>query len=100
MGWAANHIAQLCKGNTVTFRPRDDSLTGRITAGQLCTVGPVDPAAIEIGDIVLCRVKKFEFLHLVQAIHEDRFQIANNHGVVDGWISGENVFGRCINIED
>ncbi len=100
MGWAANHIAQLCKGGTVSFRPRDVTMTGKIAAGQLCTITPVDPAAVEIGDIVLCRVKGTEFLHLVKDIHEDRFQISDSRGQVNGWTTGDEIFGRCTKIED
>ena len=100
MGWAANHIGQLCKGSTVSFRPRDNSMAGKIESGQLCTVAPVDPAALEIGDIVLCRVKGSEYLHLVKAIEDDRFQIGNNRGLIDGWISGSMIYGRCIKIEN
>ncbi len=99
MGWAANHIAQLCKGNTVAFRPRDPSMVGRIPAGQKCTIAPVDPAALEIGDIVLCRVKGAEFLHVVKGIDGDLFQIADCKGGVKGWSTGDDIFGRCIKME-
>jgi hypothetical protein len=33
-------------------------MRGRIESGQLCTVVPVDPANLEVGDIVLCKVKR------------------------------------------
>jgi hypothetical protein len=33
-------------------------MTGRIESGQLCTVVPIDPAMLRVGDIVLCRVSR------------------------------------------
>lgn len=99
MGWATAYIEQLKAGETVSFRPRGNSMTGKIESGQLCTVVPVDPVALAIGDIVLCKVGRSEYLHLVKAIDGERFQIGNNRGRINGWITGEAIFGRCIRIE-
>ena len=66
---------------------------------QLCTVEPVDPANIRPNDIVLCKVKGKEYLHLVKAIQGVRFQIGNNRGFINGWITGGAIFGRCIKVE-
>ena len=49
---------------------------GRIESGQLRTVAPVDPVTIEVGDIVLCRVRGNEYLHIVKAIQDSRYQTA------------------------
>jgi hypothetical protein len=38
MGWASQYIDQLNSGNTVSFRPRGSSMSGKIESGQLCTV--------------------------------------------------------------
>jgi hypothetical protein len=55
MGWASAYIQRLRDGETVRFRPRGASMTGRIRSGQLCTVAPVDHSKIRVGDIVLCK---------------------------------------------
>lgn len=100
MGWASGHIEILLAGETVSFRPRGNSMAGKIESGQLCTVAPIDPASLKVGDIVLCKVRGKEYLHLVKAIHGQRFQIGNNRGHINGWISGTAIFGRCIRVED
>ena len=100
MGWAANHIAKLKNGETVSFRPRGNSMSGKIESGQLCTVEPVDPKGVKVGDIVLCKVNGSEYLHLVKAIQGPRFQIGNHRGRINGWISANSIFGRCVKIED
>jgi hypothetical protein len=47
-------------------------MRGRIESGQLCTVAPIDPARLAVGDIVLCRVRGNDYLHIVKAIQDNR----------------------------
>jgi hypothetical protein len=100
MGWAAGHIQMLKEGETVSFRPRGNSMAGKIESGQLCTVVPVDPATLVVGDIVLCKVNGYDYLHLIKAIQGSRFQIGNNRGRINGWISANAIFGKCIAVEE
>lgn len=75
-------------------------MTGRIESGQLCTVEPVmDVASLRVDDIVLCKVKGAEYLHLIKAIQDRRFQIGNNRGYINGWIGPHSIFGRCVKVE-
>ena len=99
MGWAEHYIAKLKSGETVSFRPRGGSMTGKIESGQLCTVAPVDTETLAVGDIVLCRVGRSEYLHLVKAIRPGQFQIGNNRGFINGWVATANIYGKCIRVE-
>jgi hypothetical protein len=99
VGWATEYIARLQRGETVAFRPRGHSMRGKIESGQLCTVAPVDPATLQVGDIVLCKVGGRQYLHLVKALQGGRVQIGNNRGHINGWISGHSVYGKCVRIE-
>jgi hypothetical protein len=74
-------------------------MRGKIESGRLCTVEPVDPATLAVGDIVLCKVNGREYLHLIKAIQGARIQIGNNRGRINGWISTNSVFGRCTRVE-
>jgi hypothetical protein len=100
LGWAAGHIAKLHSGQTVSFRPRGSSMKGRIESGQLCTIAPVDPSTLEVGDIVLCKVHGNEYLHIVKAIQGGRYQIGNNRGLINGWVGPNGIYGKCIRVED
>jgi len=100
MGWATDHIAKLQQGETVSFRPRGNSMSPRIKSGQLCTVSPADPSELAVGDIVLCRVKGNEYLHLVKAIQQNRFQIGNNRGRINGWIGPHSIFGKLERVDE
>ena len=99
MGWATSYIERLGRGETVSFRPRGHSMTGKIESGQLCTVSPADPTTLVVGDIVLCKVHGREYLHLVKAIEGARYQIGNNRGHVNGWVGARAIFGRCVRVE-
>jgi len=85
MGWATVYIDLLRKGETVQFRPRGNSMAGKIESGQLCTVTPVSPEALEVGEI--------------KAKQGDRFQIGNNRGRINGWIGHNGIYGKCVRIE-
>lgn len=101
MSWATPYISQLKEGKTVQFRPRGNSMTGKISSGQLCTVEPIkDFSSLSKGDIVLCKVGGNQYLHLISAISGERFQISNNHGFVNGWTNAKNVFGKLIKVEN
>jgi hypothetical protein len=100
MGWASKHIDNLNKGETVQFRPHGPSMKGKIESGQLCTVEPVDPETLKVGDIVLCKVYGRQYLHLVTAIQGKRIQIGNNRGGINGWIGANGVYGKCTKVED
>lgn len=99
MSWATHHIEKLKLGETVSFRPRGHSMSGKIASGDLCTVTPVQPEELEVGDIVLCKVAGAQYLHLIKARQGERFQIGNNHGRINGWIGPNAIFGRCIRVE-
>ncbi len=78
------------------FRPRGNSMVGRIESGQLCTVAPIGHRAPILNEVVLCRVRGAQYLHLVKAIQGERFQIGNNRGRINGWITARQIFGRLI----
>jgi hypothetical protein len=101
MGWATPYIEKLKLGETVSFRPRGHSMKGKIESGQLCTVKPIENIeTLQKGDIVLCKVNGNEYLHLIKAIQGPRFQIGNNRGRINGWISANSIIGICTRIED
>jgi hypothetical protein len=72
----------------------------KIHSGQLCTVAPTDTAGLVVGDIVLCKVKGAEYLHLVKAIQDGRFQIGNNRGFINGWVGPHSIYGRLVSVAD
>ncbi len=98
MGWADQHVAKLKAGETVSFRPHGNSMQPKINNGQLCTVIPIEDE-ISPGEIVLCKVRGRQFLHLVKAVRGNQFQIGNNKGRINGWVSRNAIFGRCVKVE-
>lgn len=95
MGWAGFAIEALRRGETVTIRPRGHSMSGRVDDGQEVTVSPVEHSRLQVGDVILCRVRGREYLHLVRTIDGERFQIGNNRGHINGWIGKNGIYGRA-----
>lgn len=101
MGWASHYIAQLREGHSVDFRPHGNSMVGKISSGQLCTVEPLKTGQPpQVGDIVLCTVRGNQYLHLIKAERGGRYQIGNNRGGINGWVGLAQIHGRCVRVED
>jgi len=101
MGWAKQYIEALSENKSISFRPHGNSMSGKIESGNLCTLNPVDDTGLNIGDIVLCRVNGSEYLHLIKAKNEkqERYQIGNNKGKINGWVKKSAIFGKCVKVE-
>ena len=98
MSWATKHIEKLQQNETVKFRPVGKSMTGLIESGQLCTVTPIIDK-LKINDIVLCKVSGSQYLHLIKDIKNNEYQIGNNRGGINGWITIDYIFGKCVKVE-
>jgi len=100
MGWASSYIKKLKSNETVQFRPRGHSMSGKIDSGALVTVVPIaSDETLGVGEIVLCRVSGAEYLHLIKALDGDRAQIGNNRGGINGWTHRSKIFGRVTQIQ-
>lgn len=93
--------AKVASGERVTFRPTGGSMVPLIRSRQEVELAPVDPAKLEIGDIVLVRVSGNILLHLVSAVDraKGRVQISNNRGKVNGWATTDKVYGICVTVD-
>lgn len=91
MSWP-NVVEKLRKGQSVQMKPQGNSMTPRIKSGQLVTIVPATIDDVEVGDVILAKVKGKYWLHLVSARKDGRVQISNAHGHVNGWTN--RVFGK------
>ena len=96
MSWVSEAIEALRKGEQIIVRPRGGSMRGRIEDGQPVTLAPVEPTAVQIGDVVLIRWKGNVLLHLVKEADGERLLIGNNVGKVNGWAPRTDVLGKVI----
>ena len=99
MSWALFAKEALRRGETVQVRPRGHSMRGKVNDGDLVTLEPISPEALAVGDIVLARVHGRDYLHLVKAIDNGRFQIGNNRGGINGWVGPNGIYGKAVKIE-
>jgi phage repressor protein C with HTH and peptisase S24 domain len=90
---------RLRSGKNVQCRPKGNSMKGRIESGQLITISH-DTDKIEKDDIVFCKVHGQFYIHLVKAIRGEQYQIGNNRGRINGWVTKNSIFGKVVQIED
>ena len=95
MSWAGIAIERLRKGNPAVIKPRGHSMRPKVCDGDTVTVEPCDTLQLEVGDIVLVRVKGRDYLHLIKAIDGKRFLIGNNRGGTNGWVGPNGIFGKA-----
>lgn len=76
------------------------SMTPILKSGQPVIVAPVtEDTLLEKNDIVFCKVNGHFYLHKISAIKNNKtYQISNNHGHVNGWISRSKIYGKVIKI--
>jgi hypothetical protein len=95
-------LETLLEKGEVVFKPHGNSMTPKIDSGDQVKVKKVEIAALRVGDAVYAKVKGSYYLHLLSAIDEsqERYQISNNHGHVNGWVNADNIFGVCVEVKD
>jgi SOS-response transcriptional repressor LexA len=99
VSWATYAIEKLKQGETVQIRPKGHSMVGKVNSGDLVTIEPISNHTVQKGDIVLCKVKGNQYLHLIVAMQNNRYLIGNNHGRINGWIGSNNLYGKAVKIE-
>ena len=93
MGWATRYIEELQRGTAVQFRPRGNSMEGKIDSGHFVTLQPTGEHELKVGTTVLCKVGRARYLHLIKAIRGQQYQIGNNRGGINGRIRRKAIYG-------
>ena len=99
MGWAKYAMEKLQRGEIAKIHPRGDSMTGKVNDGDFVTLEPCNPDDLDVGDVVLVRVRGQIYLHLIKAKSKGRFLIGNNRGGTNGWVNGKAIYGVATRIE-
>jgi len=73
-------------------------MRGRVEDGALVTVEPTLEHVLEPGTVVLCTCHG-QYLHLIKAVRGDQYQIGNNHGKINGWVTRRHIHGVLILVE-
>ena len=95
-------LETLEKNGEVTFKPHGNSMVPKIYSGDKVKIKSINIAKYRVGDAVYAKVKGSYYLHLLTAIDagENKFQISNNHGHVNGWTDISKVFAVCTEVND
>jgi hypothetical protein len=100
--WCQHALAELAAGRAATLRPRGHSMAPKVRDRAYVELEPVvAETELNVGDVVLCRVRGRYFLHLITALDsQGRVQIGNARGHINGWIGRAAVFGRATAIDN
>ena len=91
--------AKLREGKVCKVVGYGQSMTPKLKSGQAVICIPVtDDVELNKKDIVLCKVGRHYYLHLIHAIKNESYLIGNNHGHMNGTISRNNIFGKVVEI--
>ena len=86
---------KLRNGQTCLVQGFGQSMTPILKSGQVCEVVPVtDAVELKKHDIVFAKVNGHFYLHKITAVKRTQYQISNNHGHVNGWVSRSAIFGK------
>lgn len=91
---------KLKEGETCIVQGFGQSMTPILKSGQSVIAEPVnEDTPLSKGDIVFCKVNGHFYLHKIQAIKNNKtYQIGNNHGHINGWISRNSIYGKVSEI--
>lgn len=96
-------IKSLRDGKKAQIKPRGNSMRGRVSSGDIVQLEPCSEDSLFVGDIVLVKVKGNIYLHLIKSIKQEKnktkYQIGNNVGGINGWVSFSAIFGKATKIE-
>lgn len=105
MNWASHAIIALERGESCTVTPHGNSMRPLVESGATVMLTPyLEGQEPNVNEIVLVKVRGTIYLHLIKALRgsaEDRqFQIGNNRGGVNGWVSRRAIYGKATKIEN
>lgn len=83
------------------YKEAGNSMLPIIKSRQPVNLEPVtEETELKENDIVFCKVKGNYYTHKISGVKGDQFQISNNRGFVNGWISRSKIFGKVTKIWD
>lgn len=97
MSWADSAIQKLQRGEVATIKPKGQSMRGKVNSGATVTIESSEEYSK--GDIVLVKVKGKVYLHLIKAVKDNRYQIGNNRGGINGWVGKSAIYGLATKID-
>lgn len=70
-----------------------------LKSGQPVRVIPANNVELKKNDIIFCKVGGHFHLHKITAIkNNNQFQISNNHGNINGWVTKGSIYGKVVEI--
>jgi hypothetical protein len=70
--------------------------------GESVHIAKVDHSILRVNDSVFCRINSGLQIHKLSNIDEEnqRYEISNNHGHINGKVGPQAIFGLAVQVED
>jgi len=92
-------MRKLMDGQTCLVQGIGNSMTPILKTKQICEVAPsTDEMEFNKHDIVFCKVNGHFYLHKILGTKGKQYQIGNNHGHVNGWVTIHSIYGKVVKI--
>lgn len=82
------------------YKEHGNSMLPILKSGQPVRLDPVIGIDLKVDAIVFCKVKGNYYTHKIKKIRGDQYQIGNNHGHINGWVSRNSIYGIVTKIYD
>ncbi len=94
-------INLLLSGVTIErYKEKGNSMLPIISSGQPVKLEPTLDRELKVDDIVFCKVKGNYYTHKITKIRGKQYQISNNKGHINGWITKNSIYGIVTEIYD
>ena len=93
---------QLLQGEKVIRNKEGgNSMVPLIRSRQPVGIVPIKPEHIlDRGAIVFVKVNGRYYTHKITAVKGKQYQIGNNHGGINGWVTRDKILGLVVKIHD
>ena len=94
-------VKALQQGEVINrYKEHGNSMLPIIKSGQPVCLEPIKNRELKINDIVFCKVKGNYYTHKISKIRGKQYQISNNRGYINGWITRNSIYGIVTKIHD
>ena len=96
-----NNIKEKLNNGKTVYRYKEggNSMLPRLKSNQPVDLMPVnEDTLLKKHSIVFCKVNGRYVTHLITGIKGKQYQISNNKGYVNGWVTRKSIFGLVVKI--
>lgn len=96
MDWIEEAVSELSDGKEISLVFRSSSMKGLIRNGSTIKLVPVGLKEIEVGDIVLAKVKRKYYINIVSSVTSKKANLCDSNDIETGWVKKRDINGIVV----